>query len=106
MEKVCEIRVEVRLRFCLFILCALLLTATVVTPMRPLRTDSQENLVESFQTQPIVEAVVVHAEEGAEADAETDLTCENYTGKEDCDLNRRTLAAHTDYIYTQHHGHP
>lgn len=76
--------------------------------MRPLKADAQENLVESFQTQANVEAVVIHAEKTVEADADEDedLNCENYRDNEDCDLYRRTLAAHTDYIYTQHHGHP
>jgi hypothetical protein len=106
MENICESRMEGGRRFCLVILCVLLLLTATVTAMRPLKTDAQENLVESFQTQPNVEAVVIHAEETAEADADEDLNCENYRDKEDCDLNRRTLAAHTDYIYTQHHGHP
>lgn len=74
--------------------------------MRPLKTDAQENLAESFQMQPNVEAVVIHAEKTAEADADEDLKCESYRDKEDCDLYRRTLVAHTDYIYTQNHGHP
>lgn len=52
--------------------------------------------------------VVIHAEKTAEADADEDedLNCENFRDNEDCDLYRRTLTAHTDYIYTQHHGHP
>ncbi len=31
--------------------------------------------------------------------------CEKNEGEEEC-LNRRSLAAHTDYIYTQNHNHP
>uniref|UniRef100_A0A0D6R3C3 Phytosulfokine n=1 Tax=Araucaria cunninghamii TaxID=56994 RepID=A0A0D6R3C3_ARACU len=37
-------------------------------------------------------------------EVELDLECKNLE-EEEC-LNRRTLAAHTDYIYTQHHRHP
>ncbi|KAF2613243.1 hypothetical protein F2Q70_00010714 [Brassica cretica] len=31
--------------------------------------------------------------------------CEG-VGEEECVLIRRTLVAHTDYIYTQNHNHP
>ncbi|GLJ43407.1 hypothetical protein SUGI_0901950 [Cryptomeria japonica] len=73
---------------------------------RPLKTDllhrgsaqtsTEDNLQESFQ-QGALKADLL--EESTE-----ELSCEGLE-EEEC-LNRRSLAAHTDYIYTQHHKHP
>ncbi|XP_010273404.1 PREDICTED: phytosulfokines [Nelumbo nucifera] len=47
---------------------------------------------------------VVNTQPGDDADVHVDVTCDGI-GEDEC-LMRRTLTAHTDYIYTQDNGRP
>uniref|UniRef100_A0A0C9S4Q4 Phytosulfokine n=1 Tax=Wollemia nobilis TaxID=56998 RepID=A0A0C9S4Q4_9CONI len=93
----------------LFKLCAILLLLSTALASRPLQTGSaqtssnpEERLHKSVQ-QKLQDGVKAEELEQSK-EVELDLECKNLE-EEEC-LNRRTLAAHTDYIYTQHHRHP
>ncbi|KAH0923138.1 hypothetical protein HID58_023156, partial [Brassica napus] len=71
-----------------FIIVALLLFSTLTyASARPISTSVYPE-----------EISVEKLEQGEE-------NCEG-VGEEECVLIRRTLVAHTDYIYTQNHNHP
>ncbi|KAF3542799.1 hypothetical protein DY000_02005650 [Brassica cretica] len=74
-----------------FIIVALLLFSTLTyASARPIST--------SVYPEEISVEVSQKLEQGEE-------NCEG-VGEEECVLIRRTLVAHTDYIYTQNHNHP
>eukprot|EP01018_Ginkgo_biloba_P040005 Gb_37547 [translate_table: standard] len=102
MERVC-VRSVPGPRVWLFVLCAILLLSSV-TAIRTLQSDAAENgsvgSLESIAKDEGMEHTLVNTEETEQIEVD----CDNLD-EEEC-LNRRTLAAHTDYIYTQHHGKP
>eukprot|EP01018_Ginkgo_biloba_P040004 Gb_37548 [translate_table: standard] len=78
----------------LVILCAVLLLTTVTHAMRPLETVGRlEGLNKNEESKPSL----VNAEETEQKEVD----CVN-VDEEEC-MIKRTLAAHTDYIYTQQH---
>ncbi|KAH9297358.1 hypothetical protein KI387_029040, partial [Taxus chinensis] len=90
--------------FVLFSIILLLLTFAMAN--RPLKTELLEAGSAHINTEDRLQGSLEPA--GFKADeleqSSEELACDNLD-EDEC-LNRRTLAAHTDYIYTQHHKHP
>ncbi|KAH9297359.1 hypothetical protein KI387_029041 [Taxus chinensis] len=91
--------------FMLFSILLLLLTFAMAT--RPLKAGLVEAGSALINTEDRLQRSLSF-EAGLKADelehVTEELSCDNID-EDEC-LNRRTLAAHTDYIYTQHHKHP
>eukprot|EP01018_Ginkgo_biloba_P040002 Gb_29297 [translate_table: standard] len=91
-------------RVWLLILCAVFMLSTVIHGLRPLRKDSigshSRASLTSFSEDELMKNTLANEEEMAQME----IDCDNLD-EEEC-MNRRDLAAHTDYIYTQQHGKP
>ncbi|GLJ43402.1 hypothetical protein SUGI_0901860 [Cryptomeria japonica] len=98
MVKLCRSSAQQK-RLCLFTLCIILLV-TAVMPARP-------------HQRGVLKASMVFTKDQMEigSNLETEESkldnrdCGDDVDEEEC-LDRRTLVAHTDYIYTQHHKKP
>eukprot|EP01018_Ginkgo_biloba_P040003 Gb_37549 [translate_table: standard] len=91
-------------RMWLVILCVVFLFSTGIHAIRPFQKDIfQSHSLESlgsFSKDGVTKNILANAEETLQIE----IDCDNID-EEEC-MNRRNLAAHTDYIYTQQHGKP
>lgn len=103
-----KMRSTIGSRLGVFMLCALLLLTTVLAIHPIERDDRITRLMGSWQRFPkdnkVMNAASASGEEPAQQ-KEAEESCDFNMDEAAC-LNRRTLAAHTDYIYTQGRNSP